>query len=276
MLDDQSFISGNGTAREQYTPLRHKRDRQKLVVRNKKGDVAQGMCFAFNKNAPGFHLDLQDKKGTPLNRTVHIPFDSIKAVFFVKSFDGRFNPDDFSDIEMPSHTPIAVEFEDGEVIVGRPLHNHWKDEPRFYLVPEKNDTNNLTILIERSAVKTIHDAADYNRKQRHEFHEFIRTHLQEGMSREECMGDYYFSKQDYREAIRQYRIAIEAAGLTDKLKKKACAAQYNLGIHYIKKKDYLKALRMMETVLSLDSGHEQARHKAQQLRTHIAKHPPQT
>ncbi len=261
--------TAEGDASQEYS--RQKRERQKLIVRTKKGDVYYGMCFALNKNAQSFHLDLQDKSGRPLNSTKHIMFSAIKAVFYVKSFDGRFNPEERQEMVMSRHAPVAITFEDEEVLIGRPVHATWRDEPRFFVVPEGQDTNNLMMLVERSAVKTIQDFETYKKKRNQEFTEFLKKHRKPGMSKEECIGDFYFSKHDYKNALRHYRNARESEELTASLKKKLCAAKYNLAMRHIKQKDYKKALRLMEMALEIDPNHEKTLHKIKQLRAHIAK-----
>jgi len=238
-------------------PTRQKRERQKLVVRTKKGELFYGMCFALNKAALGFHLDLQNKNGLPLNRTQHILFSDIKAVFYVKSFDGRFNPEEFQQETMPRNKPVAVEFNDGETMLGRPVHATWQDDPRFFIVPEEKDGNNIMILVERSTVTAIHDLEEYKKQRQNEFSDYVRKHRKPGMSKEESVGDFYFSERDYSNALRHYRSAKDQEGITESLKKKLCASMYNLGMRYIKQKEYPRALKMMEHALEIDAGHEQ-------------------
>jgi len=253
-------------------PTREKRKRNKLIVRSKKGEIYYGMCFALNKNAPGFHLDLQSKSGVPLNRTQHILFNDIKAVFYVKSFDGRFAPGDTESQLSPRGKPVAIEFDDGETVLGRPVHATWQDDPRFFLIPEEKDGNNIMILVERSAVRAINDADDYKKQRQSIFSDYVRKHKKPGMSKEECIGDFYFSERDYKNALRHYRTAQEQEGVTDSLKKKLCVSLYNLGMRYIKQKDYARALKVMDRALEVDPAHEQCKRKAKQLKAHIAKH----
>ena len=268
-MPDKSDVISWGASEE---PTRQRRERNKLIVRNKKGEIYYGMCFALNKNATGFHLDLQSKNGLPLNRTLHIMFNDIKAVFYVKSFDGRFNPEEYPQDTIPRNPPVAIEFEDGETVLGRPVHASWREEPRFFIMPEEQDSNNIMILVERSAVASIHDLDEYKKQRQEEFSSYVKQHRKPGMSKEECVGDYYFSKRDYKNALRHYRNVREQEGSSESLKKKLCATKYNLGMRHIKQKDYAKALHFMELALKVDPTHEQASRKAKQLKAHIAKH----
>ncbi len=264
---DRSGRSQDGLSEERM----QRRERQKLIVRTKAGDVYYGMCFALNKNAAGFHLDLQDKNGRPKNRTRHIPFDTLKAVYYVRSFDGRFNPEERHEMVVSRQESVAVIFEDEDVLRGRPMHASWHEEPRFFVIPEEQDSNNVMVLVERSAVKSIQDLDQYKKQRHAEFSAYVKKHRRPGMHSDECAGDFYFSKHDYKNALRHYRVAREAEGLTDSLKQKLCAAQYNLSLRYIKQKDYAKSLQLMELVLRIDPSHEKAMHKSEQLRAHIAR-----
>lgn len=272
MLNRSSSSSDDSQGRYENTPFRYKRERQKLVVRMKKGEAVYGTCFALNRKAPGFHLDMQGKLGESLDRTSHITFDDVKAVFLVKSFDGRFNPDDYRDQEMPQTRALAVKFMDGEVLIGRPANPHWETEPRFYIVPEDRESNNLMVLVERSAVKSVHDAKAHFRKQQEEYEAYKSEHARPGMSEEECKGDYCFSRHEYKDALRYYREVRDRETENERINHKLCATKYNLGVRHIKQRDYVRALRYMEMVLKINPAHPQALEKAEQLRRHITKH----
>ncbi len=272
MLDKAYIATKENANQENVTPFRSHRKRQKLVVRTQKGEVFYGTSYDLNRKMPGFHLDLQNVQGESLNRTIQIPFETIKAIFYVKSFDGHFLSGESEATAQPGERPIAVKFTDGEVIIGRPVHGQWSEEPRFYLWPEKQNGNNMMILIERNAVKSIHDARTYLKKQHEEYEAFKASHLKPGMSEEECRGDFAFSKRDYNEALRTYRIVREKETSNPRLIHKLCATRYNLGIRYIRNHDYPQALHCMEQVLKMDPNHAPSREKAAQLRAHLAKH----
>lgn len=263
---------GNQKGREQITPFQARRERQKLVVRMKKGEVHCGMSFDLNRKMPEFHLDLQNLKGESLNRTVRIAFEEVKAVFYVKSFDGHFIADDFQAWHLPDIRPIAIKFFDGEALMGRPAHASWKEEDRFYLLPEKQDGNNMMILVERSAVESIHDAKSYMQQQQRAYETFKQEHMKPGMPEEECRGDFHFSRQEYNDAMRCYRIVRDKEPVNERIVRKICAARYNLGVRHIRNRDYEQALHDMYLVLKLDPHHTHAREKVVQLEAHIAKH----
>lgn len=272
MLDKSDAETDGYQKRDMITPFQSRREGQKLVVRTKKGEVYCGMSFDMNRKVPEFHLDLQNVKGESQNRTIHICFKDVKAVFYVKSFDGHFILEDFEAWPLPDVNPIAIQFEDGEVLIGRPAHATWNEESRFYILPERQDGNNLMVLIERSAVTAIHDARSYIRQQHLEYEKYKAQHLKPGMLEEECRGDFYFSRHDYNNALRHYRIVRDKDPVNSRIRTKMCAAKYNLGVRHIRNRDYEQALHFMKLVLKIDPLHPQAREKAAQLQAHIARH----
>jgi len=276
MLDRFSSRSKEKSAESIPTPSIYKKERQKVVVRMKSGDVYYGSTFALNRQAEIFHLELVTAEGISLNKTLPIAFKNVKALFYVKSFDGRFDPA----IEFPQDIPpakaLAVEFSDGEVIVGRPMHARWNEEVRFFLVPEDQKSNNLMVLVERSAVVSIQDADLYTREQENAYQKYKATHFKPEMSDLECQGDYLFRSGKYGDAFRIYRDLFKNDQENSRLKKKVCAARYNLGIRFIRQRNYTKALQFMEAVLALDPSHQQAQSRVEQLRTHIQKKQSQS
>lgn len=272
MVDNAFAEFSNQAGREMVTPFQTRRGRQKLVVRMKKGEVYCGMSYDLNRKMPEFHLDLQNVKGENLNRTVRIIFDEVKAVFYVKSFDGHYIAEDFQEWPLPNIRPIAVQFFDGEVLIGRPAHPSWKEENRFYLFPEKQEGNNMMILVERNAISSIHDAKSYMQEQQQAYETFKQEHKKTDMPEEECRGDFHFSRQEYNDAMRCYRLVRDKDPVNERITRKICAARYNLGIRHIRNRDYEQALHDMQLILKLDPHHAHAREKAAQLEAHIAKH----
>ena len=115
---------------------RKKLVRQRLVVRYKDGRVQHGVCFALNPKDSGFHLDLVDDNFAPMGESEAVRFSDVKAVFFVKSFDGKFDKNLRYRDWTPEGNDLVVEFDDSEVIRGRTLHRYSADDPRFFLIPD--------------------------------------------------------------------------------------------------------------------------------------------
>jgi tetratricopeptide (TPR) repeat protein len=242
-------------------------ERQRLVVRMLDGEVLYGVCFALNVRSEGFHLDLVDKKGQPQGKTRRVAFKDLKAVYYVKSFDGNF------DHSIPNRDPhsvgaeVVVEFNDGEVLRGNTFSTYREDHPRFYVIPEDERSNNISVLVERSSVKGIYDRAEYREQKHHDLEEYIKEHQNGDLNREECIGDFYFQQHDYQRALKHYRAQVRESGESPRVRKKMLSTQYNIGINHIKAHHYERALEYMEAILAADPDNAKANQKVVKLRS---------
>jgi tetratricopeptide (TPR) repeat protein len=225
----------------------------------------------MNRQAEGFHLQVVDKYNQPTGKSVYFQFKDVKCVFYVKSYDGRFDPEKYDHSMPEGGVPLVLVFEDGETIKGHALSNTWMRELRFFFVPEDSASNNIGMLVERTAATQILTPDEYKKMQHAEVEAFLARHTRPGMSRGELLGDFYFGKHNYVQALRHYREVREKED-TAHIRKKLCTAKYNVAVCHIRQRDYQGALRYMELVLELDPDHEQAKRKAEQLREHLTKH----
>lgn len=252
--------------------VRDKHARQRLVVRYRDGHTEYGVCFALNAKENGFHLDLVDSTGTSIGETKAVRFSELKAVFYVKSFDGKFDKSRRYQEWTPEGSEYVVVFADEETLRGRMLHRFDPDEPRFYLIPEDSTSNNISMLIERAATQAVYTAEEYEAKRAALQEERKRGKTESaGLSQEETMGDFYFETRSYPSALEQYRIALQRNPSSQRLRKKILFATYNNGIQYIKRHEYAEALACMEIVLKSDPRNSHALKKAAQLRRIIEK-----
>jgi len=247
----------------------HKPERQRLVVRTLEGETKYGICFALNVRSDSFHLDLVDRKGQPMGKTQRVSFKDLKAVYYVKSFDGHFDKSLFYRDPRSLGTPVIVEFKDGELLRGHTFTNYNADHPRFYVVPEDESSNNISVLVERASVAGIYDPAEYQEQKHNDLEKYVEEHAVGDHGREECVGDYYFQTHDYPRAMKHYRAQVRESGDLPRLHKKIVSAQYNIGINYIKAHHYERALEYMEGVLTADPQNEKARHKVAKLKLAI-------
>lgn len=258
-----------------HAEQRRKHDRQRLVVRYKDGRTARGTCYALNLRDTGFHLDKVDDQGITTGETEFVPFTTVKAVFYVKSFDGKFDRGRRYRDYNPEGADIVVKFVDGEVIRGRALHKNSHTEPRFHLIPHEDDSNNLSVLVESTSLERIFTIEEY--RQRLEEEKAARKHMTGGeaaLSQEETLGDFYFETRNYDGALEQYKAAMEKTPGSVRLLKKMVLTRYNCGVQYIKKRDYPKALVCMQEVLKFDPNNIHAKKKALQLKKIMQKPEP--
>ena len=259
------------TANPEESSDNGERRRQKLVVHTRDGKIAYGFTLVMNKHTDGFNLELVDKHNQPLRKAAHFEFKDLKAVFYVKSFDGKFDPAKYDHAMPDDGVPLVLIFQDGEIVKGHTNGHGWTREPRFYFVPEESTSNNLGMLVERAATAQILTPEGYKKMQETELEDFVTQHSKDGVSREELLGDFEFSKHNYLQALRHYREVREQHD-GPHIRKKLCTAKYNVAVCHIRQRDYQRALRYMELVLKLDPTHEQARRKVDQLREHLVKH----
>ena len=125
----------------------------RVVVRRLNGGVLKGTTQDFYPNRPRFHLLPADGEAP-----VEIRAADLKAVFFVKTFEGdreRKKPRGF--VEAPPETAqgkkIAVRFKDGELICGYTL-SYTPDRDGFFISPADSAGNNIRIyVLTRAAVE---------------------------------------------------------------------------------------------------------------------------
>ncbi len=121
----------------------------KVVVKFKVNTLAKGKTSDFFPNKTQFHLE--DTNGEILD----INIEDLKAVFFVKDFEGnKDHKDDYSDEIAAGGRKIKVSFSDGETIVGYTL-GYSPDRQGFYLTPADLQGNNERIFVVKSATENI-------------------------------------------------------------------------------------------------------------------------
>lgn len=255
--------------KQRHDALLHKPERQRLVVRTLEGETFYGICFALNMRGDSFHLDLVDRKGQPMGKTQRMAFKDLKAVYYVKSFDGQFDKSLFYRDPRAMGAPVIVEFKDGELLRGHTFTNYNQDQPRFHVIPEDENSNNISVLVERAAIAGVYDPDQYQEQKHHDLEKYVTEHAVGDHGREECVGDYYFQAHDYPRAMKHYRAQVRESGELPRLHKKIVSAQYNIGVNYIKSHHYERALEYMEAVLAADPLNDRARHKAAKLKLAI-------
>jgi len=122
-----------------------------VVARYRDGRNVKGTTQDFAPAKTRFHVF---PNGDRTARAVDVNFEDLKAVFFVKSYDGDPKHDeDYSFDRVKGHGRKAtVTFEDGETIIGYTMGYH-ADRPGFFLVPADEDSNNARIFVINAAVK---------------------------------------------------------------------------------------------------------------------------
>ncbi len=110
---------------------------KKIVVKYHDGSIVKGYTTDFNPNKDCFHIYLVgEDMETPKEEKIEVKLNTIKAVFFVKSFLGNKDYQKVRTFEgyesgPPSQRKIIVIFKDGENFYGT-THSYSPDRSGFF------------------------------------------------------------------------------------------------------------------------------------------------
>jgi hypothetical protein len=131
-----------------------------VVARYRDGKMIRGVTHDFGPQKKAFHVSTLEKHGRTVNGNVfEIYLSELKAVFFVKSLEGRQGPPSLEGLleeklEAPGMMKVKVTFFDGEILEGA-THGYTPERDGFFMVPLERDSNNLRIFVVSSAVKKV-------------------------------------------------------------------------------------------------------------------------
>jgi hypothetical protein len=121
----------------------------KVVVQFKDKTIKKGLTGDFLPNKKSFHLQVDNGK------TIEIVTEDLKAIFFVKDFEGdKGYREKYNEVIPGGGKKMQVEFSDGEVMVGF-SQGYSSERPGFFLVPADTHSNNQRVFILRSATKRV-------------------------------------------------------------------------------------------------------------------------
>jgi len=235
---------GKLAEQHQRDVLRKKRQKQRLVIRYADGRLLKGTSYTIDLDAAGFHLTPQVSQAT-VDENVFVRFADVKAVFFVRDFDGKFDPKTVEQEWAPEGSEVTVVFPDGEVIEGFSLVSLDENQPRFHMIPKDYKGNNISLIVERANTSQVHHghmAANLAAEARYDGRDAP-------LSREETLGDFYFETKNYRAALPQYEEAYNNHRGSTRLRRKVTLTKYNVGVYYIKIKEYRNAIDTFKEVL---------------------------
>ena len=125
-----------------------------VVVHFLRGEILKGITNDFRPNRRVFHVE-------PPNggKSVAAHLELIKAVFFVRTFEGDLTRDSLPGFrKAPPLTPkgkkVAVLFKDGELICGYTL-GYVPGRQGFFLTPADPKSNNMRIYVLEESAKDI-------------------------------------------------------------------------------------------------------------------------
>jgi hypothetical protein len=123
---------------------------QRVVARFRGGQVVRGYTNDFHPTKTHLHLTPEDKPGEML----FMDLSQLKAVFFVRDFDGDPARVDRHEFDNPRHgRRVEVTFEDGEVLRGTTLAYRGAG-CGFFVQPADGGSNNMRVFVSPGA--TLH------------------------------------------------------------------------------------------------------------------------
>ncbi len=117
--------------------------------------MAKGYTYDFNPNKEIFHVTLAQNK----SEIVAVSTSQVKAVFFVKTFEGNKNhpgPAHFS-METFRNSPglkVKVTFFDDEIMYGS-THAYSTQRKGFFISPANKEINNDRVFVNRDSTVSI-------------------------------------------------------------------------------------------------------------------------
>ena len=128
-----------------------------IVARFRDGRTLKGTTLNVDPSKPKFHLRIDE------TRVDEIKLNDLKALFFVKDLTGNPAHNEAAeptagDLRLVGAKKIAVRFSDGETIIG--MSNRFPPlGAYFFMIPIDPKSNNIRILVNRSATTSIVDAS---------------------------------------------------------------------------------------------------------------------
>ncbi|MBW2039769.1 MAG: hypothetical protein JRI46_09260 [Deltaproteobacteria bacterium] len=127
----------------------------KVVVHFRDGRIVKGYTYDFNPNKDIFHVtEAQHAK-----EVIEVSTSLMKAVFFVKSFEGSKDHRRHNDFSMESLKNIPglklkVIFFDGEAMYGT-THGYAPERKAFFIFPTDKESNNERVFVIRESTVAV-------------------------------------------------------------------------------------------------------------------------
>jgi hypothetical protein len=122
----------------------------KVVVHFLDGRIVKGVTNDFFPNKPVFHV-IQNGNGKADKTDV----SQLKAIFFVKSFEGDVNHMDRRNVERTGlGKRIRVKFKDGEILIGYTT-GYAANRPAFFVFPADPKSNNDRVFVLSAATDDV-------------------------------------------------------------------------------------------------------------------------
>jgi hypothetical protein len=240
---------------------------RKLVLHYKNKKVMKGVTYKLDMNSLGFYLVPVEPMGE--QERIYVHFSDLKAIYFVRDFEGKFDPSQAVQERSAEGQDVRIAFEDGEIIEGWTIHHFDPSCQRFFMFPKEDKGNNISILVERSALKGL-EVEQFRQGFFAEEGEVLGVPetVKKGrapLSQGESMGDLYFSMKNYDAALVEYEKVKKDYPHDKRLALKISVCNFNRGVSFIKSRKYLEAKAEFEKIAEDDPIYDNAKKKIRKI-----------
>jgi hypothetical protein len=133
--------------------MEHQTSGSSVVARFMDGRVLKGTTHDFAPHKPIFHLSIW---GEPNAKAITVPIGALKALFFVRSYEGdpkRIDDNNLAHAKGQGRK-VMVTFNDGETICGF-TSAYSKDKPGFFVTPADPKGNNTRVFVLTAGVRKV-------------------------------------------------------------------------------------------------------------------------
>jgi hypothetical protein len=127
---------------------------KQLVVKYLDGRILKGTPASWDIDSDGFNILPRDALPGS-NEEIYISFADLKAVYFVRDFDGQIGRKLVSPATQIHGLHMLITFHDNEKIEGYTSESYSPESPRFYFFPADQSGNTISLLVEREHLKDI-------------------------------------------------------------------------------------------------------------------------
>ncbi len=127
----------------------------KIVARFADGKVVKGHTTNFSPETAAF--DITPANGFPSSKPLAIDIHSLKAIFFVRDFEGKSSRRDrthFLPGQAYQGRKVEVMFKDGELLIGS-TPTYGSEMQGFFIFPADPASNTIKVYAVNAAVKKI-------------------------------------------------------------------------------------------------------------------------
>ena len=128
---------------------------RKVVVRYRDSGLLRAYCRGFQPSAGEVHV--WEKPDGAAAARITVPLTQLKALFFVREFEGDASLRTEADAPVPpveAGRAVSVTFLDGEVLTGT-TRNYAPNGPGFFVAPTNHRSNNQQVFVAIGAVRHV-------------------------------------------------------------------------------------------------------------------------